>query len=178
MKRNCLHITSSNLRCCFMALNFQVWKIILLFLRKPFLISQAFLSLSVSGLEDLNSLFPSAYRRLVWSWTTVKFHYSFYASFWSLLRYSNQNCKHRWYPHCTMVYKQRQDSISCFISFLVIISIVLAMLSTSLRGTMTQGRVFKCFQTAIGVQVATTVAGRACFSITVLQIVFLIEMKR
>ena len=37
-----------------MAFNFQAWKIILITTCKPFLILQAFLSLCVSELEDLN----------------------------------------------------------------------------------------------------------------------------
>lgn len=59
--KNCLHITSFNLQCCFMILNFQVWKLILIITCKLFLIPLAFLSLCVSELEALSwffSFFP------------------------------------------------------------------------------------------------------------------------
>ena len=48
IQRNCLHITSFNLQCFFMAFNFQIWRIILSITCKPFL------SLCVSELGDLN----------------------------------------------------------------------------------------------------------------------------
>lgn len=71
IQRNCLHITSFNLQYFFMALDFQIWKIVLIIICKPFLISQAFLSLYVSGLEDLNFVFRLPTEDLSGPWPLI-----------------------------------------------------------------------------------------------------------
>lgn len=64
IRENWLSLASFNLWCCFMAINFQIWRIALIILCKPCLMAEAFLSLRVSRLASRH-LF--SYRIVVWS---------------------------------------------------------------------------------------------------------------